>query len=203
MRYIAALSLLAALVGSQSVDPSTVPINLRNVWCRDQKAACPLLCTQQTKSGSTTSNLCEPKTLDWSCVCAVGGITPNVSEYSQTIPYYQCTEVANQCVTNCGLANNACADRCRTARPCGAQNPTRVNTTSSTASSSGSQATGAAATEESSGTFGGSGNPGAASSSAAGASSSKSAAITALNIGQAYGLTILFGGFFAGFALLL
>lgn len=52
------------------------------------------------------------KTLSWDCVCK-GGIVPNVTEYSLTVPFHECQEYGNQCVTACGLANNACANNCR------------------------------------------------------------------------------------------
>lgn len=39
-------------------------------------------------------------------------VSPNVSEYSQTIPYYICTEWGNNCVKNCGNVNT-CQDACR------------------------------------------------------------------------------------------
>ncbi|GAM85983.1 hypothetical protein ANO11243_039930 [Dothideomycetidae sp. 11243] len=71
------------------------------------------------------------------------GITPNSSEYSQTLPYYVCTEWGTQCVAGCGSDSN-CASECRVDHPCGAQDPTRVNTTtastmSATASASATQ----------------------------------------------------------------
>jgi len=204
MRFFAAVSLLFAIVGSQTIDPNSVSISLRDTWCSNQQASCPLLCLQQASTASTTSNSCDPKTLDWSCVCS-NGIAPNISEYSQTIPYYECTEVANQCVNNCGLANNACANTCRTAHPCGAQNPTRVNVTSSTASASGGSA--AATSGGSDGTFGGAGSGGAATTSSSGSSGGSSgtksgASVVAINLGRTYGLSVLIAGIFAGFALL-
>lgn len=67
-------------------------------------------------------------------------ITPNVSQYSLTMPYYECTTAADQCVTNCAQADNTCKGNCRTAHPCGAQNPVRVNVTSTSSSSMSSTA---------------------------------------------------------------
>jgi len=199
MRSFAAVSLLFAIVGSQTIDPNSVPLSLRDTWCVNQQASCPLLCLQLAKVASTSSNKCDPKTLDWSCVCS-NGISPNISEFSQTIPYYECTEFANQCVTNCGLANNACSNTCRTAHPCGAQNPTRVNATSSTAAATSG---GAAATSTGFGSFGGAGSGGASSTSSSGSSGTKSSAsVVAINLGRTYGLSVVIGGIFAGFALL-
>jgi len=205
MRSFAVVPLIFALVGAQSIDPNSVPLSIRDSWCVNQKTSCPLLCLQQSNSASTTSNSCDPKSLDWSCVC-VNGLSPNVSMYSQTVPYYECTEFNNQCVTACGQSNNACASNCRQNHPCGAQNPERVNSSTiatKTASKSGSSATGGAAATTDFGSFGGSGgNSGSSATSTAG-SGSKSAAIAAINLGQAYGLGVVVAGFFAGFALLL
>jgi len=202
MRAFALVSLLVAIAGSQNIDPSSVSPSMRASWCLNQRQSCPLLCLQVSEpaSSATSLNKCDTTSLDWSCVCA-NGITPNVSQYSLTIPYFECTEYANQCVKNCGLGNNACSNTCRTAHPCGAQSPNRVNTSSSTSTASGSDSTAAATSLDS---FGGAGSNGAAATSAAGSSGTKaSAAMTAVNLGQAYGLTVVFGGIFAGFALLL
>lgn len=35
------------------------------------------------------------------------------------MPYYECTEYANQCVNNCQKGDSACQSSCRTAHPCG------------------------------------------------------------------------------------
>lgn len=109
---IAAVAFFSALASAQVIDPSTVPLADRTQWCVSQKAACPSLCAQQADgSTSTASNTCDPKTLDYSCVCA-SGLTPNATEYSQTIPYFICTEYNTQCVARCGQ-NSACASACR------------------------------------------------------------------------------------------
>lgn len=70
-------------------------------------------------------------------------MSPNLSEYSLTLPFFICQEWGNQCVTGCS-GDAACASDCRQNHPCGALNPTRVNTT--TSSTSTPTATGAAAT---------------------------------------------------------
>ena len=62
MRSIAALPLLAiaSLVGSQTIQPSSVPLSTRDSWCTDQTTTCPLLCTQETNSATTYANDCDP-----------------------------------------------------------------------------------------------------------------------------------------------
>ncbi|KAJ9651928.1 hypothetical protein H2198_008824 [Neophaeococcomyces mojaviensis] len=204
---LAAISVLFTSVHSQSIDPNEVPLSLRDSWCTNQISACPLICTQETDgSAATYSNTCDPATLAYSCVCS-NGLTPNITEYSQTIPYYTCTQYNNDCVTNCGLANNACADNCRTSNPCGAQNPTRVNTTS-TSSTSTATATGSGSESSGTGTAVYSGFGSAASSTSGSQSSdsstsgSKSGAAMVVDMGRIYGLGVVAAGIFAGFALL-
>jgi len=192
MRSFAPLSLLLAVAGiavSQTINPDTVPQATRDSWCRDQKSSCPLLCLQTSTSETTKSNTCDSKTLAWTCVCG-NGLTPNVTQYSLTIPFYECQEYGNQCVKACGQ-DNTCSDNCRTKNLCGAQSPNPVNTTTATTSSTaaGSSSTGSG----SSGTFGGSGT----------GSSSSSGANSMLQLGQSYGIGILLASVFAGATLML
>jgi len=144
--------------------------------------------------------------LAYSCVCG-NGISPNASQYSQTIPYFLCTQSNTNCVNNCG-GDSTCQSSCRDDNPCGAQNPTRVNT--STISTMSATATGGSAA---SGTGSGSGgqvfsgfggSSGAASATATGSSNSKSSApALVINVGPVYGLALVVASFLTGFALLL
>ncbi|KAJ5455699.1 uncharacterized protein N7458_003963 [Penicillium daleae] len=179
------LASTAALASSQStstIDPNSVPISTRQYWCNSQKSACPLLCLQ-IASGVPESNNCTAETLSYSCVCS-NGISPNASEYSQTLPYFICTEANNQCVAAC--SDSACQSNCRTANPCGAQDPPRVNVTTTTASSS------VAATS----------TTGSAVIQTGGATGAAPRGY-AVEMGQVYGLCVLVGGVVAGFAVLL
>lgn len=47
------------------------------------------------------------------------------------MPYYICTEAANQCVKRC--SDSICQSACRGDHPCGAQKPERVNVTTTSA----------------------------------------------------------------------
>ena len=114
MHNLATLTLFLTAVGlthTQQIQPSSVPMAIRDSWCSDQQSSCPLLCLQQTNTASTRSNTCSPSTLAWTCVCT-DGTSPNVSEYSQTVPFYECQEAGNQCVTGCGQSSS-CATDCR------------------------------------------------------------------------------------------
>ncbi|OCK80956.1 hypothetical protein K432DRAFT_381769 [Lepidopterella palustris CBS 459.81] len=205
MRSTTVLSFLALLVGATysqaqyTIDPNSVPLSLRQTWCDNQITQCPLICLQLPgNSASTVSNTCNPQDLSYSCVCS-NGVSPNVTEYSQTIPYYVCTEWGNQCVAACGQ-NNACSNDCRANHPCGAQNPVRVNTTSS-ATMSATQTGGNNGASTTNGAvytgFGGA----AATTTAAGGKTGAASTITYM--GQSYGLVVVFAGIFAGFALVL
>ncbi|CAD0082395.1 unnamed protein product [Aureobasidium vineae] len=192
------LPVVAKLASAQSqytINVTAVPEATRDIWCTNQQNACPLICLQTSANSSDTiENECDPDTLDYSCICE-NNIAPNASEYSQTIPYYVCTEWGTECIAGCG-GNTA-------QHPCGAQNPTRVNVTSSSSSATASKTAsnqGAATNSAGQTIFSGLGGSGAAQTST---SSSQTGAAAALQLGQAYGLFAVTAGIFGGFALLL
>jgi hypothetical protein len=187
------LVIAAPALAQYSIDPESVNEALRDKWCDDQTVQCPLICLQLpgiTDPEEPISNDCDPATLQYECVCS-NNVSPNVTEYSQTIPFYICQEWGNQCVKACGQ-DNTCSDNCRANHPCGAQNPKRVNSTS-TSSAATASATDAA----------GSAPPTAGFAGATSAPKGKGAASSMLNLGQSYGLAVVFAGIFAGFALVL
>lgn len=189
------------LVAPQSIDPSTVDIATRDKWCDAQKASCPLLCLQiPGASAVPSSNDCTPSSLAFSCVCS-NGQQPNASQYSQTIPYFECTESNNQCADNCAT-NSACVTACRTSHPCGAQDPVRVNTSTISTMAATSSATGssAAATSGGSAVYTGFGS---SSTSSSKADNSNKAQTIAIGIGRTYGLVLVLAGVFGGFTLML
>ncbi|KAH7069325.1 hypothetical protein FB567DRAFT_456737 [Paraphoma chrysanthemicola] len=191
---------LAGLAASQDtiqnnypyrIDPDSVSSSDRQTWCSNQRAQCPLICTQQpgVTSLTTTDNECDPDTLTYSCVCE-NGVSPNITQYSQTLPFYICQAWGTQCVSNCN-GDNTCADKCRSDHPCGAQSPYLGNTSiPSTSSARNTQA--ATASIPVSGFLGATGtsSPG----QGAAASFMPSAGIT---------LGALMGSVFLGFAVLL
>lgn len=229
MKYTLSLAtaFMATLTAAQyAIDPETVDIDDRRYWCSQQETQCPLICLQEANNdASTRSNECTPESLTYSCVCS-SGISPNVSEYSQTLPYFICSEWGNQCVSNCG-SDNLCASNCRENNPCGAQNPTRVTLTSSeemtstVAGQAGStnnadaEASGDAiftgfGTSSASETGDGSDGNGDSDSDSpqetevsAVQDASGAARAVVLGFGQSFGLVTVVGGLLGGFALLL
>jgi hypothetical protein len=117
------------------IDPNSVSLTDRGAWCSDQQAQCPLICLQQpgVTSMTTVENDCDVDTLLYSCICE-NNIAPNVTQYSQTLPFYICRQWGIQCVANCGTGANTCADKCRSDHPCGAQKPYLGNTSIPSAS---------------------------------------------------------------------
>ncbi|KAF2221939.1 hypothetical protein BDZ85DRAFT_135155 [Elsinoe ampelina] len=188
-----ALGAFSGLVSAQySINPNSVPQSLRQYWCDSQITQCPLICLQYNGSTGAIANDCDSSNLSYECVCSTG-ISPNASEYSQTLPYFVCTEWGNQCVTACA-GSSSCADDCRTKHPCGARNPTRVNsTTASTMAATGSTTGSGGATQ----TFGAFGS--ASSSSIASAKYTAQVA----SIGNKFGFVIVASGIVGGLALLL
>jgi len=209
-----AIAAIALFVSTQAqvqytIDPNSVPLATRQKWCEQEKATCPLLCLQLPGQSSTTAaNTCDADTLTYQCICG-NGQSPNASEYSQTLPYFICQEWGVQCVQNCGN-NNACQSSCTQDHPCGAQNPTRVNTTasSSTMTATATGTDGAAASGGAAGTvYNGFGNGATATTTGSGSSSTgastKSSAQAALDVGRSYGVAVIVAGLFAGFALVI
>ncbi|KAF2132779.1 hypothetical protein P153DRAFT_354245 [Dothidotthia symphoricarpi CBS 119687] len=202
MRSVSALS-FAAFVGfaaaqqQYTIDPDSVSSSDRSYWCNQQIAMCPLICTQQpgVDTLTTQSNDCDPDTLTYDCVCD-GGITPNITQYSQTLPFFICQTWGNQCVANCNGASS-CQDACRADHPCGAQTPYLGNASASALLSASASRTGSAASSSIPVT----GFGGAASTSAA---SGAQGAVSAPYIpGATMGMAALFGSVFLGFAVLL
>jgi len=194
MLFRSALVAVAAVFSSVAqadyvINPKSVPLSTRQAWCASELSSCPIIC-QQFPPGTTLVNKCDPDHLTYGCLCG-NNQQPNISEYSLTLPYFVCTEYGNQCVKGCGQ-DNTCASACRANNPCGASNPKRYNTTS-TASSPTSSATS---------TDGGdtiyTNVPGATASAHAG----KKGAATSLDIGRTYGLFVVLGSMFVGFAML-
>jgi hypothetical protein len=202
---VAATSLMYMSANAQvqyNIDPNSVSLPIRQGWCSQQKATCPFLCLQlgPGASSATTANTCDPATLNYSCICG-NGLTPNATEYSQTLPYFICTQYGTTCVAGCGGVNT-CQSACREDHPCGALDPSPPNAslTSTTASSSATATAGdnAAASTNAAGTvYNGLGGAAATPTSS---SDNKSGAQSALDVGRSYGLATVFAGIFAGFA---
>lgn len=140
---VAAAAIVVGVQADYPITASKVPLSTRNAWCTNQKSQCPPICLDMAPaSGWPIKNTCDPATLNYECVCG-NNASPNLTEYSLTIPYYKCVQFQENCVINCGLANNACAESCRKDIKCGASSPRSGNANSTATSTSGS---GAAAT---------------------------------------------------------
>jgi len=182
------------------IDPTSVPLSTRQQWCQSQQTACPLLCLQLPgASSTTTANDCNANDLTYDCICG-NGQAPNASEYSQTLPYFICSEYGSQCVAGCA-GNTACQSACRDDHPCGAQNPTRVNTTSSSSIMPSTTLPAGASSGTAGVVYTGLGGQVVTSPTAASTKNSGSRAV--VEIGRSYGLAVVFGGLFAGFALVM
>jgi hypothetical protein len=207
---VLAAALFSMSVNSQvvyTINPESVSLPTRQGWCSSQTASCPLLCLQLAGDSSTTAvNECDAEALSYECVCG-NGLSPNASEFSQTLPYFECQEYGNQCVAACN-GNTPCQSACRDDHPCGAQNPTRVNLTTSTSSTATGSPAGATTGAGGEVVYNGLGGDAATTTPASGAqatspSDSKNGSQMALDIGRSYSFAVVFAGLFAGFALVM
>ncbi|OBS19655.1 hypothetical protein FPOA_11380 [Fusarium poae] len=180
------------------IDPESVPLSLRKVWCQNEIETCPMICGQTSK-GDTKVNECNPKTLTYGCICG-DGKQPNVSEYSLTLPFYVCQEWGNQCVTDCA-GSASCASDCRENNPCGAEDPKKYNTTS-TATGTGAVKATASATDDANTVY--TDTPGSENNDdeSDSAETTKSNGAAVIEVGRTWGLTIVLSTMFAGFAML-
>ncbi|TKA72196.1 hypothetical protein B0A55_06970 [Friedmanniomyces simplex] len=211
--FLSATLFLSAVSAQQtySIDPSSVSNATRQGWCTSQQAQCPLICLQTANDASTQQNACDPTQLTYACICS-NGLSPNITEYSQTLPFFLCQEWGNECVANCNGVNT-CQSNCRSQHPCGAQNPTRQNTSTlsmSTSMSAGASQTAGATTTGASGVYTGfagasstGSSGGAAASASAASAAARSMRAAALDAGRTFGLLGVVGVLFGGFAVLL
>ncbi|KAL7908855.1 hypothetical protein GGI35DRAFT_452221 [Trichoderma velutinum] len=190
---VAATMAFASLANAKSyyIDPDSVPLSTRQSWCNFELSTCPIIC-QQTTSKPTLVNDCSPESLSFGCLCG-DNKQPNISEYTLTLPFFICQQFVIQCRAACGQ-DNTCASNCATDNPCGATDPKRYNSTS-TATTTTPAATSTTAGPDTIFT----GTPGGGSGSSG---KGKSMAAPVAEVGRAYGLAVLLGSMFVGFALL-
>lgn len=119
---------------------------------------------------------CLQNTLAYTCVCN-NGLSPDLSQYQNTIPSFECAEYKGQCLQN-NAGNATAQDQCEKIT-CGTQTASNLISSSTSASSSSSAASsgsGAAAS--------------ATSAMASGSSTAASSAATASHTGAANAITV-------------
>ncbi|KAJ5630480.1 uncharacterized protein N7484_010580 [Penicillium longicatenatum] len=168
-----------------TINPDSVILSERETWCNAQVSSCPILCLQMPNTSGARVNSCSPNTLSYVCECS-NGLSPNSSQYSQTMPYFICTEANNQCVAKC--ADAMCQSACRSDHPCGAQDPVRVNITAIPSATSSGKVAANTTTPAVLGSFTATGDANGPLSG---------------DMRHVYGLCVLVGGFVVGFAALM
>ncbi|KAI8606600.1 hypothetical protein EDD21DRAFT_439390 [Dissophora ornata] len=118
-----------------SVDNST-----KLTWCENQVGFCTNVCQELTKGSEALDNRCDIMTLQYSCQCK-GGVVPNTTEYTYTIPYFECVADVQLCIHDCPLSDNGCYANCNQ-RNCAAEFPKKYNQTIATSLASTPTATG-------------------------------------------------------------
>ncbi|KAI1366763.1 hypothetical protein F5Y08DRAFT_118382 [Xylaria arbuscula] len=99
---LSTLSLVSAQANSNStftIDPDEVTPLEHSNWCTAQTNSCNTLC------GSVLQNNCDLTTLDFLCECE-GDSYPDMNLYQNTIPWFVCTKLQDNCIeANVGNAN--------------------------------------------------------------------------------------------------
>ncbi|CAG8573590.1 9102_t:CDS:2 [Paraglomus brasilianum] len=115
---VALFATLVVFCGVGALDPNTVDIATRRNWCTNQVATCTLIC--KDGGSGVLSNTCDPTNLSYDCRCS-NGLAPNASEYTQTIPYFECTYDVDACTKACPTADQTCIAGCQ--KNCTAEHP--------------------------------------------------------------------------------
>jgi hypothetical protein len=205
-----ALASAATLAVAQSqtqyqINPDDVDSNLRQFWCDQQLSTCPLICQDQENGADAVVNDCDPDNFYFQCTCD-NGEEPNLDEYSQTMPYFLCTEWVSNCAAGCG-SDNSCVSSCTQDHPCGAQNPTTANTTTS-ATTSAATTTSTSNPDDDTDEEGCSsdgictGTPGSSNNDNSNNDNDNNDSGAASVMGHTYTFAAVFGSLFVGFAML-
>ncbi|KAK5806890.1 hypothetical protein VI817_001148 [Penicillium citrinum] len=157
----------------------TTVLSFPDSWCTGQRNVCPEICSTGTKQ-----NTCDPKTLQFSCVCS-DDKTPDVSQYVQTVPFYVCQANFAQCIQN--HPDDADGQKeCKEAAQCGSKNASSISTTTTASSSASATTTLAMTTSTDESTS-------ETSSSVAAAATTSNAAIA---MGESYSSGVMVGAMF-------
>jgi len=120
-----------------ALDPNSVDIGTRRTWCTNQVATCTNIC--QDSGNGVLSNTCDPTNLSYICTCT-NGLAPNSSEYTQTIPYFECTYDEQACNQACAVGDQTCINGCQ--KNCTAEHPKVAPPTTQTITAATSTQTG-------------------------------------------------------------
>jgi len=200
MHFTTATAVASGLIFARAVtaqvypafDKDSVSDSLKTFWCQQQVSACPLLCGD--RETTTLRNECYPDNLYYDCTCG-DGKSPDLSLYSQTIPYFTCSNVVEGCVNNCA-GNGLCGQKCREDKPCGAQGDPRKNKTTTKNGSTMTSTTSTALPTE---TF----EAGFGSTKTDVSKDKNSGASSMLSFKSSYGLATVIVGLAAGFTIFL
>ncbi|KAI5249555.1 hypothetical protein E4T42_05261 [Aureobasidium subglaciale] len=199
-----AASALSGLAAAQNytIVPSSVDSTTRANWCRAQTNTCPVLCGSQLLKANTCDSVSTIRqtslmilltlsktSLTYSCICN-NGLVPDLAEYVNTIPTFECVEYRGQCNSN--NVGNATAQAECLALPCGNKTASSlVSATSSAASSTGSASSSSGSVASATSAVA----SGASSVSASASSAAATGAASSLTVGNGALVASLFGLF--------
>ncbi|GJJ68705.1 hypothetical protein EMPS_01051 [Entomortierella parvispora] len=128
---VLAIAIFASAACVAAFDPQSVNNITRLTWCEMQVGFCTNVCQELTNGAQYQLNDCNTESLAYDCICE-GNVVPNVTEYTLTIPYFECVTDVQNCIGRCPQSDNGCYSVCKQ-RNCTAEFPKKYNQTLPTA----------------------------------------------------------------------
>ncbi|TAQ87903.1 hypothetical protein B7494_g3774 [Chlorociboria aeruginascens] len=181
----------AATSANSTIDPNSVDLSTRSSWCQGEISTCGILCSGDIDGAN---NICDPNTLNFTCLCAANDSTPGLQYYKQSMPTFICEQIYQNCIV--AGENDAAAQKlCTTAEQtnCGQLDPTNFTAAVVSSSSSSSASATATPTESASQT----------SASTTASTTAGSSAANAVMLGREYGVGVIAAGIAAAFGFML
>eukprot|EP00834_Sanchytrium_tribonematis_P001297 NODE_30_length_37342_cov_0.449507.p24 type:complete len:166 gc:universal NODE_30_length_37342_cov_0.449507:37292-36795(-) len=101
----------------------SIDVSLKASWCGRQVYACKMVC-YSSDTPEPITNSCDADTLNYKCICG-DKIEPKLLMFTDTILYFECSEVKTRCSQNCGGKANeqACKSDCLNKYKCATTAP--------------------------------------------------------------------------------
>ncbi|KAI0395135.1 hypothetical protein F5Y17DRAFT_225813 [Xylariaceae sp. FL0594] len=97
---LSAVGFVSAQSNSNStfkIDPATVNDLDKSIWCNGQQDSCQTLCGSVANLKKNDCDTSLQVTLNFVCEC-VGDNYPDMNKYTNTMPYYVCQRLFNNCI---------------------------------------------------------------------------------------------------------
>ncbi|KAG0056675.1 hypothetical protein BGZ83_003918 [Gryganskiella cystojenkinii] len=129
-RALGVLTIFTLINCISAFNPMSIDNSTKLTWCENQVAFCTNVCQELTNGAQYQLNDCNTESLAYDCICQ-GNVVPNITEYTYTIPYFECVVDVQNCIHTCPQSDNGCYNTCNQ-RNCTAEFPKKYNQTLAT-----------------------------------------------------------------------